>query len=311
MNLTGDSNRNLSLTKDLTGESNRDQELKTDLDLFHQQVYDEETNTTIHDFELQMEKKEVSNSYLEPCLRSRNASLVVEADLIFPIKSNTLSNLQSNMLMVEANSDAHQVFDEMSLKGYKLQQSKMKSLFPKTWMFKFKHRPWSYRLAVYKLLLMERSWENVISFQTEANVDFDGRVSACVRERSSMRSEQQRLETFILMVKETQGWRRKFGFKIAWRVSGMLRSPTSGLVTCTIDLSDHFGTMFLTCLAFMVLWVIQNGSLMHSRAWKICWSAFMLAMLQDVLPRMFLSLSKTFSIAHILASWLLGQVQDY
>ncbi|CAN8272103.1 unnamed protein product [Cochlearia groenlandica] len=146
---------------------------------------------------------------------------------------------------VDVSHNAHEVFDEMTLQGYKLQQSKMKSLFPKSWMFKFKPRPWSYESADDKPLLVERSWENDICFQIEAKVEFDGRAYASIHEMSLVMCAQQRLETFnIIIGKGTQDWLMKFGVKIAWCGYGLILGTNQKLSKFLTRRGDTSGTEF-------------------------------------------------------------------
>ncbi|CAN8270510.1 unnamed protein product [Cochlearia groenlandica] len=155
-----------------------------------------ETQTTIQDIEVQMENTSIQS--------------------VFILDDVKMSDLYQKGESVDVYHNAHEVFDEMTLKGYKLQQRKMRSLFVKSWMFKFKLRPWSYKLVDDKPLSVERSWKDAFSFQTKAKVDFDERAYDGVLDISSMISDQQRFKTFILMGKETQGRMMKFVFKIAW-----------------------------------------------------------------------------------------------
>ncbi|CAN8289100.1 unnamed protein product [Cochlearia groenlandica] len=88
--LIGDSNCDVHLSKDLTGDSNRDLLLSKDLNGRHpMQTRDAKVLTEMESYsvstpiETKSTIQEVSFSVMEPCLRSRNASLVVEAAFIF------------------------------------------------------------------------------------------------------------------------------------------------------------------------------------------------------------------------------------
>ncbi|CAN8289968.1 unnamed protein product [Cochlearia groenlandica] len=239
--LTRDSNCDVPLSKDLTGDSNRDLLLSKDLNGRHpMQTRDVKVLTEMESYsvsapiETKSTIQEVSFSVMEPCLRSRNASLVVEAAFIVPIKSNILSHSQSNMLMDEANSDAHQVFDEMSLKGYKLQQKKMKSLFPKTWMFKFK-------VAEEELMVEGNSWKDINIFQEKIQVEIDRRVCVGVHDMILRRSVQKRTDTFFSMGED---WLMKFGFKIAWCGYGLILETNKKLSQFSAQRGHTSGTEF-------------------------------------------------------------------
>ncbi|CAN8242221.1 unnamed protein product [Cochlearia groenlandica] len=86
------------------------------------------------------------------------------------------------LVQVKANYDAHQVFDEMSLKGYKLQQKKKKSLFPESWRFKFKVREEKKDWAYNKLGDMVYGWKfktqmiSILAMNQKLEEDFEMRL---------------------------------------------------------------------------------------------------------------------------------------
>ncbi|CAN8306103.1 unnamed protein product [Cochlearia groenlandica] len=117
-----------------------------------------ETKVLVHGNELYKEKTliqhlQVATSVLEPSLTYCHESLemyeasqsVLAMEDVFdqPQHKVFVDGVKTNKLYQKGASvhvyhNAHDVFDEMILSEYKMQKRKMMSLFPKSWMFKFK-----------------------------------------------------------------------------------------------------------------------------------------------------------------------------